>query len=53
MAGNVRVRNSAVYLEKLQVIHRELGIPEGCSLGRRGPIFFPFGLLAFANPSLD
>ena len=40
MAGNVRVRNSAVYLEKLQVIHRELGIPEGCSLGRRGPVFF-------------
>ncbi len=39
MAGDIRIRNSATYLEELRIIHHELGITEECTFGRQGPIF--------------
>ena len=39
VTGEDRMRNSAAYLDELRIIHRELGIPEDCMLGRQGPIF--------------
>jgi len=39
MAGDIRIRNSATYLEELRIIHQELGLTEERTFGHQGPIF--------------
>jgi D-alanyl-D-alanine carboxypeptidase len=52
MTNDIRVQHSASYLEELRIIHRELGIPEDCRLGRQGPIFLENGDLVRTGSDL-
>ncbi len=52
MAGDIRIRNLATYLEELRIIHQELGITEDCAFGRLGPIFVENAELVRAGSDL-